>query len=442
MRRSVVKSLRTAIMALCLVASVVPQARAQLRGQIVGPGLARMAMVVPELQRVGTDTSPAAAEFRQILADDLDMSGLFRIVEPSSYQDDPQTAGTQLAEIDFDKWQAVGARGLVRGTYRVGPEGMVIEARLFDVPGRAVLGARRLKASEKDVARLAHRMADYVMEQITGVRGPFDSRIAFVSNKANHYKEVYVYGFEGKVEKVTSHSSLTMAPSWHPRLDSILFTSFRGGSAALYSRDLLSGEEARLASKMGLNIGGQWAPDASVVAVAREQSGNTDLFALDFAGKRQWRIADHWSIDVDPTWSHDGKQLAFCSSRGGSPQVYVMDYVAGGAEQNVRRLTFQGSYNCSPTWSPDGRWIAYAGRSEGRFHIFLIPAAGGSAVQLTFKGSNEDPTWSPDSRYVAYSSDRGGQKKIFMVDLTGRWERQLTTGAGDDTAPSWSPRRD
>jgi TolB protein len=111
-----------------------------------------------------------------------------------------------------------------------------------------------------------------------------------------------------------------------------------------------------------------------------------------------------------------------------------------GDEGSAQRITFEGDYNCSPSWSPDGRHIAFAGRRQGSFQIFVVPAAGGSARQLTFAGSNEDPTWSPDARYIAFSGRRGGQKKIYMTDLQGRWERQLTDGPGNDSSPSWSRR--
>ncbi len=435
-------NLLTLLAALLLASPLAAQQVGDLDGplqlQIVGPGLSRMPLAVPTLKRLGGTESEAAADYVSLLSRDLEMSGLFRVIDSAAYIDDPQTSGIRLEEINFDNWLTVGARGLVRGTYEVDSTGLTVEVRFFDVPGRSMIGGRKFSATGTDFARMAHRTADAVMEFVTGRLGPFDSRIAFVSDRGGHTRDVFVFSFDGRVQRLTRHGSVVMAPSWHPDATSLVFTSFKERRPSLYRVDLPTGEQTRLASKLGLNIGGTWSPDGKLLAVAREVAGNTDVYAIDFAKGKQWKLSEHWGIDVDPAWSNDGKRLAFCSSRSGRPQVYVMDI----SERRPERLTFEGTYNCSPTWSPDGTTIAYTGRTDGRFQIFTIPATGGGRRQLTFEGSNEDPTWSPDSRFIAFSSRRGGRKKLFLVDADGRWERQLTDGEGDDTSPSWSRRLD
>lgn len=432
---------RTSISFLLIVATLVPSlAGAQIRGEIVDPGLARMPVALPSLLAAGEPAPQWADRFTKVLAGDLTTSGLFRVIDAAAYVDGGRDSGLELATIDFADWDLVGAKGLVRGAYTTTPDGVEFEVRFFDVPGRRMMGGSKLKVAAGSLAegvdRAAHRAADALIQDLTGRRGPFDSRIAFVSDRGGHTREIYAFSFEGTIQRVTEHRSLTMAPSWSPNAAALLFTSFRDGRPALFSKDLVSGFETRRASKMGLNIGGAWSPDGSLLAVARETDGNTDLYTLDFVSGAERRRTTHWGIDVDPAWSPDGRWLAFCSSRGGAPQVYVMRLSDGAVE----RRTFEGSYNCAPAWSPDGQWLAYAGRTGGRFQIFVMPSLGGVARQITFAGSNEDPTWSPDSRYVAYSSERAGRRKIYLSDRTGRWERQLTDGSGDDTSPSWSGR--
>lgn len=411
---------------------------APLRAEINSPGMRKVPIALAPLAPVSAPDSALEAEFGRVLAGDLEMSGLFRILNPASYIDGVPPGPFAPESVNFLNWQTIGAHNLMLGRYeRVGNE-LVVEVAFFDVPARSMLGGRRLRGPHTDVARMAHRTADAILEVTTGILGPFDSRIAFVSNRGGYAREVFTYTFDGAINKITNHRTVTMAPSWSIDSSSIVFTSFLGGRPSLYSIGLTSKAQKTLAGKMGLNIGGAWRPDGSTLAVAREEGGNTDIYLLNFATENQQRLTDHWGIDVDPSWSPDGSRLAFCSSRGGTPQVYTMDP----STKQAKRLTFSGSYNCAPVWSPDGRWIAYAGRVGRDFHVFVVPAAGGQTRQLTFTGSNEDPTWSPDSRFLAFGREDGGQKKIFLVDVTGRWERQLTTGSGDDNSPSWSRRLD
>ena len=412
-------------------------ASAQIRGEVVGAGATRMPLAVPDLTFAGgTERAEAAAGFVEVLRADLARSGLFRLVDPGAYIGDSQDMGMTRDAINFDNWISIGALGLVRGGYEGTPNGITVEVRFFDVADRSSSGGRRLSGDLRQLPRLAHRMADVIIELVTGIPGPFDSRIAFVGNRERHFREVYIYDFDGKVRPVTRHHSITMAPGWHPSNEALVFTSFRGGRPVLYSVDFNTGHDSRMASKMGVNVGGAWSPDGSKLLLAREADGNTDIFSLDPASGSVDQLTRHWGIDVNPSWSPDGRRIAFCSARSGNPQIYTMN--AAGAD--AKRVTFQGDYNCAPDWSPDGRHIAYAGQRDGRFHIFVIPAAGGSPRQITFAGSNEDPTWSPDSRYIAFSGKRERDKKLYMVDIYGRWETQLTDGKGDDTSPTWSGR--
>lgn len=412
-------------------------AGAQVRGEILGPGATRLPIAVPELKPLGGFTRAAEArEFTRVLRRDLEMSGLFRVIDPQAYIEDPTQMGLTPETVNFENWASIGAKGLVIGSYVGTAAGLSVEARVFDVGDHSSSGGRRLTGDAGAAARLGHRMADAVLEYVTGIAGPFDSQIAFVSNREGRMREIYTMTLDGKAQRVTRHNSITMAPSWHPSGRGLLFTSFRERKPSLYSVDLSSGIDSRLASKMGVNVGGMWSPDGSRVAVAREVDGNTDIYELHPSTQQSRRLTEHWGIDSDPAWSPDGSRIAFCSSRSGNPQIYVMRTVSAEAQ----RITFEGDYNCSPAWSPDGKWLAYAGQRGGNFQVFAIAASGGRAVQLTETGSNEDPTWAPDSRYIAFSSRRGGRRKLYMVDRTGRWEYALTDGPSDDSSPSWSGR--
>jgi TolB protein len=423
--------------AILAIVSLSSSAGAQtLKGTISKPGQNRVPIAIVPLESTAASDATLSREFGRVLGGDLEISGMFRIIPSEAYIEGVPEGPLGPERVNFMNWQTIGAHYVMMGRYERRGAELLVEVALLDVPGRSMLGGRRFRGPANDVARMAHRSADAILEFTTGIPGPFDSRLAFISNRGGFAKEVHTFTFDGAVSKITNHRTVTMAPSWSIDSDSIVFTSFRGGSPALYSVGIASKAERKLAAEMGLNVGGAWRPDGGTLALAREEGGNTDIYLLDFATKRADRLTDHWGIDVDPSWSPDGSRLAFCSARGGTPQVYTM---SPGSKQ-AQRVTFSGSYNCAPVWSPDGKWIAYAGRVGRDFHVFVVPAGGGEARQLTFSGSNEDPTWAPDSRFIVFSREQGGDRKLFLVDLTGRWEKQLTTGKGDDSSPSWSKR--
>ena len=419
-------------------------------GRIIGLGLilgmwspvqAQIEITVPEPGGTGlpialsplANTSGGADQrlgltFSDIIARDLDLSGVFRVIDRGAYLEGPQ--GLVPAEINFRHWSVLGALALVKGGISVEGEALTVEARLFDVAQRRQLGGKRYHGQKKDLRQMAHRFADYLLLVLTGEEGPFSSKIAFVSNRAGgRAKEVYVTDLTGAdVQKVTSAQTLILGPSWGPGATDLFYISYKRGGPYPYRFGLKSGEERRLSGTV--SYGGAWSPDGSQLVISGEKAGNTDLFLLSAEGREIRRLTKNAGIDVSPSWSPDGRQIVFCSSRGGGPQIYVMNIDSGKA----RRITFQGNYNTSPAWSPKGDRIAYTSQS-GEFHIMTVEVQGGERRKIA---AGEDASWSPDGRYLVFSS-RG---RLWIASRDGRSVKQLTGGGGDDTSPAWSARLD
>lgn len=419
----------------CFLARDLP---AQVRGTIFGPGSRSYPIAVSPLRNV-SDTAIGrefGTRFADILERDLVLSGYFRIVDRSTHIEQPDTSGTEAESINFDSWAAIGALGLVKGTFRLEGDILTVEAKLFDVAQRRQLVGRRYRGPADLLRRMAHRFADEIMLQFTGERGPFDSRIAFVSNRDGRFKEVYTMSLDGgDLQQVTKAQSITVSPSWSPDVRYLLYTSYKRGNPDLFLLDTLSGREFTVSSRGGLNLGGRFSPDGSTIAMTLEEGANSEIVLLDRSGDLVQKLTEHWAIDVSPSWSPDGRQIAFCSNRSGTPQIYVMNADGTG----VRRLTYEGDYNTAPAWSPKGDRIAFVRRYEGGFNIFTVRPDGTDTKQLTqAAGNNEDPSWSPDGRYIVFSSNRSGRKKLYVMDAGGINQVQLTHGGGDDTSPAWS----
>lgn len=420
------------------VVSVATGAAAQVRGTIFGPGSRSYPIAVSPLRqdsegRLGEDLG---VRFADILEHDLMLSGYFKIIERAAHIEQPQTSGTDVDNINFDSWAVLGALALVKGSFRLEGDILSLEAKLFDVAQRRLLVGRRYRGSVDLLRRMAHRFADEIMLQFTGERGPFDSRITFVSNRDGRFKEVYVMSLDGgDLQQVTKAQSITVSPSWSPDSRYLLYTSYKRGNPDLYLLDIISGRELVLSQRGGLNLGGRFSPDGSSIAMTLDEGANAEIVLLDRSGDLVKQLTEHWAIDVSPSWSPDGRQIAFCSNRSGSPQIYVMNADGTG----VRRITYEGDYNTAPAWSPKGDRIAFVRRYEGGFNIFTVRPDGTDVRQLTqAAGNNEDPSWSPDGRYLVFSSNRSGRKKLYVMDAAGITQVQLTRGGGDDTSPAWS----
>jgi TolB protein len=420
---------------------LVRPAAAVVSGDIFGPGSTQIPLASVPLK--GGGDGPAAAlgaKFASILAHDLELSGYFKPIDPRSFPERPETMGLTAAATDFPAWSATGAQDVVKGTIDLNGGRVQLEARMFDVPSQAEVDAvgRRFEGTAKDVPRMAHRMADAILEYLTGERGPFDSEIAFTSRRGGPLKDVYLFDFDGAAPaRLTNERSIVVAPRWHPSGDEILFVSYREHTPHLFRMALGSRAVRKAVAGNVAILNGAWSPDGSKLLVARDVGGNTDVYLLDSAGKPLKRLTDHWGVDVSPTWAPDGRRFAFCSARSGSPQIYVMNVDGSG----LQRVSFHGNYNTSPSWAPKGDRIAYTTRENG-FQIVVTGADGTGGRYVTRNGVNEDPSWAPDGRYLVYSARRGGRSVLVMSDREGRMQRELTTGRGDDTSPAWSPRRD
>jgi TolB protein len=408
---------------------------------ISGPGTTAAPIAVSELKNLGGDDQGTAShDFVRILRHDLDLSGFFSIIPPKSYIEDPQNSGYDLGKFNFADWSPLNAEFLVKGAVTVNGGQVSLEALLFDVAQQRRMFGTRFNGGPGDVAQMARRFADSVLKAVTGIQGPFDTRIAFVSTRGGRFKEVYIASPDGGgLYRVTDNPTINLFPKFARSAASVLYLSYKTGEPALYLFDVAARTEIRIGSPHGTVIGGALTPDGSRIVAAVENTGHTNLYLLDRGGEQIRQLTEGHAINVNPAISADGRQLAFTSDRSGAPQIYVMNLGGGPA----RRVTYQGNYNTSPSFSPDGKWIAYQSRTGG-FNIFIIPAAGGQPAQLTHDaGSNQSPCWSPDGRYLLFSSTRSGHERLYLMQVntqsqTGKVISALMEDEGNDSSPTWS----
>ncbi len=404
---------------------------------ITNPFLRKIPIAIPEFKAVRALEGElrASGKGSDLLSDALVFTGYFTMIDRVAYLSDPQQAALEGPGIQFRNWTAIGAELLVTGGVILGDGKLEMELRLFDTIQQNMLVGKKYVGAEEDLRKMIHRFASEVVFHLTGNRGIFDSKIAFVSTGSGN-KEIYVCDFDGNgVSQFTSHKSITLFPAWSYDSQWIAYTSYAKGKPDLYIKNVGRKAGAVVARK-GLNSFPAWMPGKLELGATLSFSGDQEIYLLSSKGSLIKQLTVNEGIDVSPTFSPDGKQMAFVSRRAGSPQIYIQNLETG----SVRRLTFEGNYNTQPDWSPQGDKIAYSSMGGGELNICVMGVDGSGPLQLTYNTrNNESPSWSPDGSMIAFSSTREGPSRIYAMTAFGTDQRRLLTAPGEQSNPDWSP---
>ncbi len=374
---------------------------------------------------------PSGAEISEIVRSDINTTGLFSFADREAHFESPSE------RFNPDNWKPLGIEIVVKGTLEVG-EKIFVTLSLYDaIEGREVL-KKRFSARKSHLRPLSHEIANGIYEKITGLKGVFNTKIAFVSQGEGR-KVLHIMDWDGqRVRNIlrARRGDLIMPPHWSPDGKKLAYSSARGRRWGIYMIDFTTMKEHLIYSSQGTNIAGDFIPHGTSLMLSSSKKGSPDLYLLDIKTKVLSRLTYTDGIEISPSVSPDGQEVVFVSDRSGSPQLYSMR-MGGNA---LRRVTFEGSYNTSPDWSQSGEKIALSGRIGGKNQIFTVNPDGTDLTQLTSNGNNEDPAFSPDGRFIAFTSDRDGKKGIFVMRSNGEGQRRISPKNLRAFGPSWSPK--
>ena len=401
------------------------------------PFLRKIPMAIPDFVPLSGSQAEEATlkNATALLTDTLAFTRYFNILDRGAYLIDPNQPTIKAKEINFYNWTAIGAELLVTGGLAEKGDSVDLELRLFDTFSGKRLVGKRYRGKTADLRKIIRRFCSEVIVQLTGNRGVFDSKIAFVSTGSGT-KEIYICDFDGYAPRqFTRHKNLSMFPAWSSDAKWLAYTSYAKGKPDIYIKNIKEKRQTIVAEK-GINITPAWVPGKFTLSATLSFSGNQEIYLLTGGGKIIKTITRNWASDLSPTWSPDGSQMAFVSNRSGSPQIYIKNFNSN----RVERLTFQGRYNTQPSWSPAGDRIAYTAMENATSDIFIIDLEDREPIQLTRDtGDNESPSWSPDGSLIVFSSTREGTSRIYVMTAFGTDQKRLLTLPGEQSDPSWSP---
>ncbi|WP_425442386.1 Tol-Pal system beta propeller repeat protein TolB [Rugamonas rubra] len=400
-------------------------AQAQMRIEISGVGSNQIPVAVAAF----ADESVAPAQISAIIKADLERSGAFKIIDAGTISD--------VNNIDYGAWKSRGADALVVGSVQALADGRYdVRYKLLDTIKAGKLSQLDQSLAPQFTRLSAHRIADDIYLKLTGVRGAFSTRIAYVTQEGRSYRlEVADADGEGVQVALRSNEPI-ISPSWSPDGTKVAYVSFEQKKPVVYVQNLITRARTVVANEKGSNSAPSWSPDGSKLAVALSKDGHTQVYTVNADGSGLRRASNSNGIDTEPQWSADGQSIYFTSDRSGGPQIYRMN--AGGGD--AKRVTFGGSYNISPRISSDGKTLAFISRRDGgAFQLFVLDLASGQEQRLSDTTSDESPSFSPNGKYILYATESGRRKSLAVVSVDGRVKQRLTTQAGNIKEPTWGP---
>jgi TolB protein len=381
----------------------------------------------------------ASFDVALVVSNDLVRSGSFRSMDRKDMIDLPHT-GTSIA---FDDWRRLNNDYIVVG--QVQPQGVDhydVMFELYNVHTRQRMVAYQFNANKAGLRLASHQVADMVYQKITGVKGAFATKIAYVSVlghlPARSFRLI-VADSDGENPRVVMQSNEPlMSPAWSPDGQSLAYVSFEDRLPSVYVQELKTGERRRVSARAGVNQAPAWSPDGKTLALTLStREGNLDVYTLDLATQALTRITDDPGIDTEPQWSKDGRSLYFTSDRAGGPQIYRIGIQPG---DKPRRLTFQGSYNARPRVSPDESQMAFVTQEGGAYHIATMDLNGRGDVEVLTKGRFDvSPSYAPNGAMIIYASRDRGRGVLALVSADGRVQENLVSSEGEVQEPAWSP---
>jgi TolB protein len=376
-----------------------------------------------------------SGDIAQVVAADLERSGLFRPIGRSRF---PAADPSQTPV--FADWKAAGAQALVNGAVSQDPDGRLrVDFRLWNVGAGEYLVGQQFVASSDSWRRIAHKIADAVYERLTGQKGYFDSRVAFVAEsgpKTNRQRQLALMDQDGaNPQLVNTGPGQVFTPRFSGSSQEITFMSLTDSGAQIFVYNLETARREALGSYRGMVFAPRFSPDGGRVAFSVERGGNSDIYVMDLRNRSERRLTEDPAIDTSPSFSPDGSRIVYNSDRGGSPQLYIMNADGSGS----RRLSSGGGRYSTPVWSPRGDYIAFTKQTGAQFHIGVMRPDGSDERLLTTSYLDEGPTWAPNGQVIMFFREApGSPARLWTVDLTGRVLRPVDY-QGSASDPAWSP---
>lgn len=381
-------------------------------------------------------------DISNIIANDLQNSGRFKVYGRNSLSTFP----SDLRDVSFDYFRRLGANHIVIGKANaVGGDRYQVSFQLLDaLTGKSPASiplSRKYSVSSSELRAVAHHISDLIYEKITGIRGVFSTKLAYVviqrfaDAPTRYMLEVSDQdGYNPKPLLISADP--IMSPSWSPNGKQIAYVSFENQRAAIYLEEVATGARRLISEFPGINGAPAWSPDGRKLALVLSKSGSPNIYLMNMMTRQLTQLTRDFYINTEPAFSPDGRSLLFTSNRSGGPQIYQINLASGATS----RVTYDGDYNARASFARDGNRISIIHRVNGIFNIAFLDLNSGALRVLTNSGSDSaSPSVAPNGSMILYDTVDSGRNVLAMVSSDGRIQLRLPARNGEAQDPAWSP---
>lgn len=378
-----------------------------------------------------------------VIQADLQNSGQFNTLDPQKMSQTPH----KTADVDLDFWRKAQVNAVVVGSVQPSGDQYQITFSLINVfhnqnaGGNQVLATRTLTVPASEMRAAAHHFSDIIYQQLTGVKGVFSTRIAYVLVQRNPGQKtkysLQVADMDGyNPRPLLTSTQPIMSPAWAHDGRRIAYVSFENITPQVFVQDVVNGARHAVSNFPGINGAPAWSPDNKQLALVLSKSGNPKIYILNLASGQLKQVTQGSSIDTEPNWSPDGNAIIFTSDRGGGPQVYKLSLSTG----TTSRVTFNGNYNARAAYTADGQRLVMIHREEGQmYNIATQDLATGTVQVLSRSGFDASPSVAPNGKMVLFESDASQRGVLGMISIDGKIKLHVPADSGSVQDPAWSP---
>ena len=390
-------------------------------------------------------TDPLHENLTNVLVNDLTISSQFRLLGNKSM---PDIELIETGKVGYSTWAALDIEYVIMGKLvdlDAGTDSRSarykIRYELFDIVNRASILQNEIVFSEEEYRQAVHRISDAVYEKMTGIKGVFSTKIAYVTvtgdDPAKRLYRLEVADADGARAKVILKSTEPiMSPAWSPDSKKISYVSFELGRSNIYIQNLVTGQRELLSGFKGINGAPAWSPDGKYIALVLSRNANPDIHLVDLATKKVQRLTTSPAIDTEPSWSSDSKRILFTSDRKDGVQIYEMEL----ATKAIKRITYKGRYNARPRYTlKDTSMVMVSQNESGAYNIISQSLITDDRKVLSTSFLDESPSVSANGSHIIFSTKRNDRGILVVVSVDLGIKYYLPYSRGEVREPAWSP---
>lgn len=392
-----------------------------------------------------TGNSELPKSIRHIIANDLGGSGLFTAIPQDAYIQDADSVNKSVR---FSDWRLIKVDGLVYGTIRESNDKIFVTFRLVDIFAEKQMLALEMQANKSDWRKLAHMISNAIYERLTGEKGYFTTKVAYVAETGRadqRIKRLAIMDYDGDNHRyLTSGRTFVMTPRLSPDGNKIAYFTIVNHQGNVYIYDIHEHTTELLGRFKGMSYAPRFSKDGKKILFSIAEGMTSHIFEMDLKTRTKKQLTKVPALNTSPYYSPDGTKIAFVSDRSGTPQLYIMDSTGELGNTSAKRITFgQGRYY-TPIFSPNGQYLAFTKTYMGTFYVGVLKPDGTNERTLAQGFFVEAPTWSPNSQVVMYTRrtqinprTKSEIARIYSIHISGFNEHEILTPM-DATDPEWS----